>query len=128
MSYNAYRLVNIVSHTILIKSDLCVKSPIPILVVMNLTSQVLPRDFTDSTGITTDSEIMVRDVKGREWPVRIVYRKHGRYDICGGWTDFLRNNDVIIGNTISCTLTLSSSNIIEVRVVKTGTDKRSANQ
>ncbi|KAL0343603.1 UNVERIFIED_CONTAM: B3 domain-containing protein [Sesamum angustifolium] len=82
----------------------------------------IPRDFVLGSGIVRNRKLTLVNAKGKKWPVHVSAKRGGRYAMTGGWNEFLTGNRVVVGSTFSFELISSSDNIIEAKVLNTGTD------
>ncbi|KAK9714353.1 hypothetical protein RND81_06G087800 [Saponaria officinalis] len=62
--------------------------------------QTIPMAVGIEKKLTTKEEVVLQDVKGNCWPVRLGHKKTGHVLLLGGWKQFLDGNNIVIGDTL----------------------------
>ncbi|KAH7852524.1 hypothetical protein Vadar_025981 [Vaccinium darrowii] len=80
----------------------------------------LPMAFARGTGMATKRAVVLKNEEGRVWPVDIsTYpSSRGRIDLSGGWPAFLKENNIVLGDSCVFKFIPSAGNVIDVVVQK----------
>jgi hypothetical protein len=84
--------------------------------------QNVPSQFSKAHLPNQMIKIILHNLKGEQWTVNCVNRdsSHTYHTICGGWIDFVRGNDIQVGNV--CIFELIRENELRVRIAEVGKD------
>lgn len=62
--------------------------------------QTIPRKLVKEKGLSNEESVLLEDVIGRSWPVRISLQRDHRLLMRKGLCDFCRANQIETGNTL----------------------------
>ncbi|PNY13400.1 B3 domain-containing protein [Trifolium pratense] len=85
-------------------------------------SQNVPSKFSKVHLPNTKIQITLHNLKGEQWTVNAVptTKLHSSHTMCGGWLDFVRGNDIKLGDV--CIFELIGKCELRVRIAEVGKD------
>ncbi|XP_012079139.1 B3 domain-containing protein Os01g0723500 isoform X2 [Jatropha curcas] len=84
---------------------------------------VMPKDFANKTKLVSKEEIVMKDPKGRSWPVKVnilVVQRGCQVRFGLGWSQFYGANELATGDTCVFHFIAEKGNLIEVEIHKEG--------
>ncbi|XVF17762.1 hypothetical protein REPUB_Repub10bG0151700 [Reevesia pubescens] len=81
----------------------------------------VPRSFAEETGLAEETSTVIKDPNGRMWPVKTVMDSR-RTNLGGGWSKFLQENEIVVGDTLLLKHIPNTGNSIHVQVINKAGD------